>query len=286
MDKESWELSKQDAIYNQIKKIARDIVATFPKPDFYIEKVCACEISKFYYQTDPIVDQLKKFVSNTIDNDIGHGMDHVEKVALDAGAVILVESGLIKSGFTEDFFIEGKLTEKNFTKKNNNITFSGKNLYQILIMVQCASLLHDIKRKQKEHAKKGAEYAKSILKSYAFSSDEIEDISLAIYNHEAFTENIKIKTCSGNLIANSLYDADKFRWGPDNFLDTVWDMVSYSKIPLSEFMKHYPDGIKMLERIKNTFRTKTGKKYGPQFINTGIAIGKKLGDVIKTEFNY
>jgi hypothetical protein len=41
-----------------------------------------------------------------------------------------------------------------------------------------------------------------------------------------------------------------------------------------------------LLKIKNTFRSDTGKKYGPQFIDIGIAIGEKLLKVIKAEYKH
>ncbi len=40
----------------------------------------------------------------------------------------------------------------------------------------------------------------------------------------------------------------------------------------------------MLENIKDSFRSDTGKKYGPRFIDLGLAIGEELYDVIMTEF--
>ena len=49
-------------------------------------------------------------------------------------------------------------------------------------------------------------------------------------------------------------------------------------------MDLYPGGMKKLTKIKNTFRTITGKKYGPQFIDIGLAVGKELFDVIQKEF--
>ena len=39
------------------------------------------------------------------------------------------------------------------------------------------------------------------------------------------------------------------------------------------------------QKIKATFRTETGKKYGPPFIDLGLAVGKKLHDVILSEFS-
>jgi hypothetical protein len=62
-------------------------------------------------------------------------------------------------------------------------------------------------------------------------------------------------------------------------------MVSYVNPPLAKFMDGYPRGMEKLETIKKTFRTATGKKYGPQFIDLGLAIGEELYHVIKTEFS-
>ena len=89
----------------------------------------------------------------------------------------------------------------------------------------------------------------------------------------------------GDLVSGCLYDADKFRWGPDNFADTLWCMVFYRNPTLAEFLAGYPQGLASLHRIKNTFRTITGRRYGPQFIDIGIAIGEDLLKVIKTEFS-
>jgi len=40
----------------------------------------------------------------------------------------------------------------------------------------------------------------------------------------------------------------------------------------------------MLEKAKTTFRSEIGKKYGPQFIDVGLDIGRELFSVIKAEF--
>jgi hypothetical protein len=151
-------------------------------------------------------------------------------------------------------------------------------------VVQSAGLLHDIKRKKKDHSKYGATHARNVLENYPFSVEEVDDIYRAIHNHEAFTDNIRIDTPEGALVADCLYDADKFRWGPDNFAYTLWDMISYYNPPLSEFMARYPKGMQGIARIKSTFRTPSGKKYGPQFIDIGLAIGEELYAVIKAEF--
>ncbi len=245
----------------RIKKRARHIVACFSLPDFYIECSFDNEFSKFFFENDIVIKRLKKFVSARLDDNYGHGLNHAVKVSLDAGALINIECR--NNGYSKD------LTSK------------------MVRLAQCAGLLHDIKRKEADHAAAGSEFARKLLKSYPFSKEESEDICQAIRCHEAYTKfqcNIPENMEKRLLVSHCLYDADKFRWGPDNFTDTVWDMAVSLKIPLKEFIRRYPYGMKKLGGIRSTFRSRPGKKYGPQFIDIGLAIGEKLFSVIKKEF--
>ena len=246
-------------IYARLRERACQIVSTFPLPVFYQDQSRAYEFSKVFFKNDPAIKKLHAFVADHLEDNFGHGLQHAVKVTVDAGALL---------------FIEGQ-----------DAGYSKSMLTRRMQVVQCAGLLHDIKRKKKEHAKLGAARAREILKEYPLAPDDIEDVYRAIHNHEAFKKEILIPTTQGALVSDCLYDADKFRWGPDNFTDTLWDMISYYNPPLSKFMARYPQGMEGLEKIKTTFRTQTGKKYGPRFIDLGLAIGKKLYEVIQTEFS-
>lgn len=247
-----------DAIYVQIRQLARQIASHFPIPDFYQDYERENDLSYQCFEENPVIKRLKAFITDHIDNDFGHGIDHATKVTLDAGTLMYIEGK--SAGYAVDF-IDRKV-----------------------IMLQCAGLLHDIKRKEKDHAIKGANAARDILKDYPFSPEELDDICIAIRNHEAFKNTVHVNTPEGALMSDCLYDADKFRWGPDNFTHTVWDMISFRNPPLSVFIDHFPNGMDGILKIKNTFRTNTGKKYGPQFIDLGIAIGTELLEAIKTDF--
>jgi len=246
-------------IYACLRERARQIVAGFPPPDFYQDHAQAHKTSRQYLKNDPILVELRQFVDDNLENDFGHGLQHAIKVTEDAGALM---------------HIEGQAAG-----------YAKVKLKRRIIIAQCAGLLHDIKRKNKDHARLGADRARQVLKNYPLEQDEIEDVCRAIQNHEAFKEVIHIKTPEGILVSDCLYDADKFRWGPDNFTHTLWDMISFYNPPLEKFMARYPEGMAGLEKIKATFRTKTGKKYGPQFIDLGLAIGRKLHDAILSDFS-
>jgi len=218
-----------------------------------------CSLSENHFKTDTIVLEIRDFVNKSIEGDYGHGLTHVTKVSLDAGAILVRESRL-----------------------NNK---SEKYINRKLTIIQTAGMLHDYMRKMDNHARAGADFARDLLKNINwFTYEEIDEVWMAILSHEAFCKKPVSISFDQELISGALYDADKFRWGPDNFRKTVWDMVKYSNISIKDFLNRYPTGIKSIRKIKDTFRTETGKHFGPQFINTGLKIGKTLHEQISREF--
>lgn len=247
-----------ETVYIEIRKAARRIVARYPRPDFYGDHPAEVRTSRQFYHSNEAICKLREKMAACLDDDFGHGMGHAEKVALDAGTLVIIESRLY--GYREE------------------------RVQRNLLLAQCAGLLHDVCRKEKFHAQKGAETARDILGGYPLIADEIAHVCTAIRNHEAFARLEPLPVQLARLISDCLYDADKFRWGPDNFTHTVWDMVSFLNPPLESFVGHYPKGMDLLRKIRGTFRSRTGRRYGPQFIDIGIAIGEALYQVILTDF--
>jgi len=245
--------------YSHLRAQAIEISSKLPSPDFYLDYKDLCIISEKHFNSDPIVDHVRTFVMETIDNDFGHGVIHSTKVSIDAGSILAAECR------------RQNKSEEYVTRK--------------MTILQCAGMLHDYMRKKKDHARAGADFARDKLREMNFFTyDEIDEIWLAIMSHEAFSRVTNPDTEAKILISGSLYDADKFRWGPDNFTRTVWKMVEFSGIPVRNFLQNYARGMDSLRKIKKTFRTETGKKYGPQFIDMGIYIGEELIKIIKQEF--
>ncbi|MBS3809712.1 MAG: hypothetical protein KGY38_06125 [Desulfobacterales bacterium] len=247
-----------NSIYKQLQQEAIRIAGKYPAPAFYVDFSGEVSRSMRFFAEDEVVCSLWRFVSENIENDYGHGLEHVKNVAIDAGAIVLIEAG--------------------------PFCISREELDHRVRMAQAAGLLHDIRRKDKNHAAAGARYSRQILRDYPFTQPDIDAICLAISNHEAFGQNRKGVTPASDLLSGSLYDADKFRWGPENFTRTLWAMVSYKEIPFERFLAHYPEGMAFLKKIRRTFRTPTGRRYGPEFIDLGIAIGEDLHEVIREKF--
>ncbi len=178
---------------------------------------------------------------------LGHGFAHAQRVAIESAAIVYAES----------------------REKERTDTVAEAALV--------AGYLHDICRNEKDHPLRGAEEAILLLKGRC--SDRLSEMAaFAIRNHEAFKEPEKVSDADFMLCSDALYDADKFRWGPDNFIYTIWDMAESMGAGISAIMSRYEKGMEGVAKIKSTFRTRTGKAYGPEFIDAGLAIGEALYD--------
>ncbi|MCP4116669.1 MAG: HD domain-containing protein [Desulfobacteraceae bacterium] len=246
-----------ETTYQELRNMAREIVATLPRPRFCTLFKDEISRSRQLLCSDPLLLKLKKQITPLLENDFGHGMLHSELVCVDGGAIVRIE---LKDQVTPE------------------------EMERAMVLVQAAGLLHDIKRKEKHHAEKGARFARTLLENgdYGLTPGEITTVCDAIRAHEAFQEPKGVDHAP-SLISDALYDADKFRWGPDNFTHTVWDMVIFSKMPLAEFLRRFPGGMEKLSQIRDTFRTETGKTYGPGFINLGIEAGELLVETLQEE---
>jgi hypothetical protein len=245
--------------YEEMIAASRDIAASFPQPRFY---VCCREPlhhSRSLFDEDPQVMKCRTFVRNEVKEDLGHGIDHSEKVALEAGALA---------------YIEGK-----------KLSLEESLRREACLLAQIAGLLHDLRRNEKDHARAGASAASRMLKELFIFPKKGAYVVQAIANHEAFVEPKKIDSPVGQMISDALYDADKFRWGPDNFTQTLWQMLRSSRAPIAPLIRRFPKGMDGISAIKETFRTETGKIYGPEFIEVGLKIGEKLYQFLQERFS-
>jgi len=83
------------------------------------------------------------------------------------------------------------------------------------------------------------------------------------------------------LVSDAFYDADKFRWGPKNFTHTLWAMLAARKVPPQRLYAGYLEQLNKIAEIKDTFRSETGRAYGPDFIDLGLTIGREIFKALK-----
>ena len=228
--------------------LSRKIAAEVGTPRFYLEREREVALSRELFAAEPLVAAGIRLAEERGDC-LGHGLIHIRKVAIDVGALILIEEG-------------GGLP--------------GARVRRLVLLAHLSGLLHDIRRTEKDHAERGADEAARLLTSFPIQDDECAGIAGAIRNHEAFRPFRTEAGPTERLLSDALYDADKFRWGPDNFTEMLWDMVEYRKASLDALLTRFLKGMEGIKRIRETFRTHTGKIYGPDFIDRGIEIGMKF----------
>lgn len=237
-----------DRELEEAKRLARRIARSTECPTFYTEKRREVEASLRLLRSSPLVRECLNLVSEREDG-IGHGIGHSRKVAIDAGAISLVEYAPFRHR---------------------------SEVRRIVLLAHLAGVLHDIRRLEKDHSQASATEAGMLLTRFDLAEREVHAITSAIRNHEAFREAETLGDPLAQFLSDALYDADKFRWGPDNFTEMLWDMVEYRKASLDALLKRFLRGMEGIKRIRKTFRTQTGRIYGPDFIDRGIEIGMKL----------
>jgi hypothetical protein len=234
--------------YLEAQRLCERIASEIETPLFYVDKQDEVEASRRAFEDDLMVSRCLSIVEERGDV-LGHGLSHVRKVAVDAGALVLIE------------------TDRDALRQERR---------QALLLAHLAGVLHDIRREQPDHAQRGADEARVVLEDFDLKEEERVAVVQAIRNHEAFKPSVPLEDPSFQLLSDSLYDADKFRWGPDNFTETVWMMVAPFKVPVPALLGHFETSLEGITRIMDTFRTPTGREYGPDFIARGLLIGKRL----------
>ncbi len=242
-------------LYQTLRETAHRVAGTLPKPAFYESYKAVIRRADETLATDETICRCRTYLDES-QLECAHGLYHCEAVARDAGAIVLIEA--------RERGVDPSRIESLFTSSI------------------IAGLLHDIKRKEQDHAVRGSMEAERILTALGMSLRERQYIADAIRNHEAFQETFDRDDAAGRLVSDALYDADKFRWGPENFTTTLWLMVDARNTPPEALHRMFREKMKGIEKIKDTFRTETGKRYGPEFIDLGITIGNAIYDELSS----
>lgn len=242
----------KDDILLRIKQESAAIAPDF-LPKFYDTMQAELAFAKDTFFSQPLVIRCREDVLPFLYDDFGHGIEHAKKVAIEACALVLHDA----------------------------LPYGLDTARRLGLLAMLAGLLHDSCRLEEDHATHGAELAQFILQDYPLEDEEKNIVYQAIFSHEAFSSPVTFADPHAQLVADALYDADKFRWGPDNFNTTLWEICNYQEWTLEQILEKFPAGLEMIVSISNTFRTNSGKIYGPEFIELGLVMGKKIYQIIQ-----
>ncbi|MDA8431924.1 MAG: hypothetical protein M0Z60_03055 [Nitrospiraceae bacterium] len=236
-------------IYPALKEKATRVARQIGAPSFYRDHGSEIERSAASLAGNELFAKCRSLLGSATLHP-AHGIEHCEKVAVEAGAILRIERGRRHPGVADT---DG-----------------------LVLCAQIAGILHDIKRNEHNHTTKGSIEAEKILGGFDLKERYKRYVAAAIRNHEAFREVLPSEDEEAKLVSDSLYDADKFRWGPDNFTTTLWLIVESAGTPVERLHATFLEKMEGVRRIKETFRTDTGRRYGPEFIDFGIEIGNEI----------
>ena len=245
-----------------IRDRAAELAALLPRPSFYAEHADQVRHCRSMFFDHPLILRLREDVLPFLLDEYGHGVEHSKAVAIEAGAIVMIERG-------------PNASDPNAHNRDMART------RRLILLAQLAGLLHDTRRAEGHHAAKGAELARIILHDYPLEPREKETVAFAVANHEAFAAHEESDDPDTALVAGALYDADKFRWGPDNFTTTLWEMCDYMDLNLQEIVERFPRGVEMVGQVADSFRTATGRRHGPEFIDIGLALGGQIFELLR-----
>lgn len=239
-----------------LRRIRQESTSVMPDavPSFYSAMNAELAFARDAFFSHPLIIRCREDVLPFLNDGFGHGIAHSKKVAIEACALALAEAAPL-----------GMDTAR-----------------RLGLLAMLAGLLHDSCRLEGEHASRGAELALLVLHDYPLKDHEKQVVSRAIESHEAFSERVVFEHADMQVVADALYDADKFRWGPDNFITTLWEICNYQDWTLDQILDRFPNGLEVIASIQNTFRSPAGKIYGPEFIDLGLIMGKKIYHIIQT----
>jgi len=237
-----------DARIVQLKRRAKDLAASRPQLGFYRDLATELTHAKDLFFDNPLVLRMQGDALGFLDEDCGLGVEHAKKVAVEAAALILAEP----SGLGQE--------ERR----------------RLAVIAELAGLLHDAIRHEDNHAEQGADLAMRLLRGYLITPEECLWVAQAIAAHESAEMPAIQGGEPATLLTAALYDADKFRYGPDIFATTLWELCECDEWTLEEIAQRFPEGARQAQALVGTFRTVEGRRHGPELLAEGISLAEEL----------
>lgn len=230
-----------------LKRRARDLAVSRAQSAFSLE--CAEELTHAgdIFFDHPLLLRLQNDALGYLNEACGLGVEHGKRVAMDAAALVLAEP----CGIAVD------------------------DRRRLAVLAEMAGLLHDALRHEEDHAERGADLCLRILRGYSISPEERLWIAAAVAGHEEGGPQPEHNPEPARLLAGAVHDADVFRFGPDIFVTTLWELCECDEWPLERIAGCFPQGVTRARTLADSFRTEGGRRYGPQLLAEGLSLAEE-----------
>jgi hypothetical protein len=231
----------------EMKRRARELAASRPQNAFALD--CAEELghaSTLFFE-HPLMQRLQSDALGYLNEPCGIGVEHGKRVAIDAAALLLAEpAGL-----------------------------DPEERRRLALLAEMAGLLHDALRFEDDHAEKGADLCMRLLRGYPIAPEERLWIAQAVALHETALPLAEAGPQAAQMLSGVVHDADRFRFGPDIFAATLWELCDCDEWTFEAIAAAYPQGAAHAATLRTGFRTEQGRKYGPALIDEGLSLAQE-----------
>ncbi len=237
----------QKVLLDDYRRLALHLAGQLPSSPLYVLHHSTVLATVRLFHRDSITRRIHQWLGSRLKSRPDHDRRHARRVALHTALLLTIETGARPSD-------------------DNPLLQLG--LY--------GGLLHDLYRGQAGHEILAGRTAGRLLRCLGVEGLSSRWVESAIRNHVAFHDGHPIPEPAAQLLSDALYDADKLEWGPENFTRTIWRMMASRDTSIAQLPRIFTSGMAFIQQVKGTFRTRTGRTYGPPIIDRGLWIGSRI----------
>lgn len=230
------------------------LAQTLQRPRFAASFAKEIECARLAFFEETLICRLRDEALNFLYDDFGFGIEHSRAVAMDAAAIVLAETA----------------------------AWPREQSRRMAILAILAGLLHDSTRLDEDSEAKAAELSQSILARYALTDEELTLVAGAIRDHDIREGYAPPSDPRAALLGAALYDADKFRYGPDIYVTSLWEFCDYEDMPTQHALKCFTAAESRLPELTGTFRSKPGRAFGEEHLECGARLMPLLVERFQT----
>ena len=230
------------------------LAQTLPRPRFATSFAREIEAARmaFFYET--LISRLRDEALTFLYDDFGFGIEHSKAVAVDAAAIVLAETS----------------------------AWLREDSRRMALLALLAGILHDATRLDEDGEAKAGELSRSILAHYPLTDGERDMVAWAIRDHEIREGYAPPHDPRAALLSAALYDADKFRYGPDIYVTSLWEFCDYEDMPAQYAVNCLEAAERRLPDLAGTFRSRPGRAFGEEYLECGERLVPLLAEELRT----
>lgn len=230
-------------LLGELKRLAKETARSLPEPALYRDNAEDVSFSWEIFFNHPLLLKLQDDVLQFLYDDFMFGIEHAKKAAQDAGLLVLLQTA-------------GQPEEER---------------RRLSVLAQVAGMLCGLERGDGLDNTDGrlTETAGHVLRSCRLKDGEADRVLWAL-GHIRSADAPPDREVG--VLADALYDAVHFRYGPDILATSLWMHCDYAEATPQALRLCLAGEMQALADNAPGFRTGTGRAHGPELLAQGKTV--------------